>query len=69
MLRPFDDGRGYRKHVLRLDGLGVRDLCPHGEDLLVLAGPTMDLDGPVHVFRWHGACAAEIAAGRARATC
>src|SRR5688500_19591809 len=27
-LRPFDDGRRYRKHVLRLDGLGVRDLCP-----------------------------------------
>jgi hypothetical protein len=58
-LHPFDDGRPYRKHVLRMDGLGVRDLCPHGEDLLVLAGPTMDLDGPVHVFRWHGACAAE----------
>ncbi|MGY1773203.1 DUF3616 domain-containing protein [Blastococcus sp. SYSU D00813] len=63
-LRPFPDGpgdggRGYRKHVLRLDGLGVRDLCPHGEDLLVLAGPTMDLDGPVRVYRWHGACAAE----------
>jgi hypothetical protein len=60
VLRPFDDGRRYRKHVLRLDGLGVRDLCPQGEDLLVLAGPTMDLDGPVHVFRWHGACAAEM---------
>jgi hypothetical protein len=59
VLRPFDDGRRYRKHVLRLDGLGVRDLCPHGADLLVLAGPTMDLDGPVHVFRWHGALAAE----------
>jgi Protein of unknown function (DUF3616) len=59
LLRPFDDGRRYRKHVLRLDGLGVRDLCPHGEDLLVLAGPTMDLDGPVHVYRWHGACAAD----------
>jgi hypothetical protein len=58
-LRRFDDGRRYRKHVLRLDGLGVRDLCPQGPDLLVLAGPTMDLDGPVHVFRWHDACAAE----------
>ena len=58
-LRPFDDGRRYRKHVLRLDGLGVRDLCPQGADLLVLAGPTMDLDGPVHVFRWHDACTAE----------
>ncbi|SFK51921.1 DUF3616 domain-containing protein [Geodermatophilus ruber] len=59
-LAPFDDdGRPYRKHVLRLRGLGVRDLCPHGDDLLVLAGPTMDLDGPVHVFRWHEALRAE----------
>ncbi|GAB3347154.1 DUF3616 domain-containing protein [Modestobacter lapidis] len=58
-LLPVDDGRRYRTHVLRLDGLGVRDLCPHGEDLLVLAGPTMDLDGPVHVFRWHGALTTE----------
>ncbi|RFU20305.1 DUF3616 domain-containing protein [Geodermatophilus marinus] len=58
-LTRFCRGRRYRKHVLRMDGLGVRDLCPHGEDLLVLAGPTMDLDGPVRVYRWHGACAAE----------
>ncbi len=58
-LGEFEDGRRYRKHVLRLAGLGVRDLCPHGEDLLVLAGPTMDLDGPVHVFRWRGALTAD----------
>ncbi|WP_245887792.1 DUF3616 domain-containing protein [Geodermatophilus tzadiensis] len=58
-LRRFPDGCRYRKHVLRMAGLGVRDLCPQGEDLLVLAGPTMDLDGPVHVYRWHGACAVE----------
>ena len=58
-LRQLDDGRRYRKHVLDLSGLGVRDLCPHGDDLLVLAGPTMDLDGPVHVFRWHGALSVE----------
>ncbi|MGR6964411.1 GNAT family N-acetyltransferase [Geodermatophilus sp. URMC 61] len=58
-LALFDDGRPYRKHVLRLQGLGVRDLCPHGDDLLVLAGPTMELDGPVHVFRWHGALQAD----------
>jgi hypothetical protein len=59
-LTPFEDGRPYRKHVLRLRGLGIRDLCPHGDDLLVLAGPTMDLDGPVHVFRWHGALQADM---------
>ncbi|MGK5113580.1 GNAT family N-acetyltransferase [Geodermatophilus sp. CPCC 205506] len=58
-LTQFDDGRPYRKHVLLLRGLGIRDLCPHGEDLLVLAGPTMALDGPVHVFRWHGALRAD----------
>ncbi|MFI7637659.1 DUF3616 domain-containing protein [Nonomuraea sp. NPDC049400] len=42
----------YRKHFLDLGGLGVRDLCPDGDSLLVLAGPTMDLDGPVRVVRW-----------------
>jgi Protein of unknown function (DUF3616) len=58
-LRPFEDGKAYRKHVLNLEGLGVRDLCPAGDDLLVLAGPSMDLDGPVRVYRWHGACRAD----------
>ncbi|WP_017974523.1 DUF3616 domain-containing protein [Actinopolyspora halophila] len=48
-------GSRYRKHFLDLGGLGVRDLCPHGEDLLILAGPSMELDGPVRVHRWKGA--------------
>ncbi|MFD2883464.1 DUF3616 domain-containing protein [Pseudomonas lini] len=38
---------------LQLDGLGVRDLCIDGDDMLILAGPTMNLDGPVSLFRWH----------------
>lgn len=59
-LLPFSDGRLYRKHVLNLDGLGIRDLCPDGDDLLVLAGPTMALDGPVRIYRWHEACKAEL---------
>ncbi|WP_143591197.1 DUF3616 domain-containing protein [Thermoactinospora rubra] len=42
----------YRKHFLNLGGLGVRDMCPYGEDLLLLAGPSMDLDGPVRLARW-----------------
>lgn len=46
------DDRRYRKHFLHLGGLGIRDLCVQGSDLLILAGPTMDLDGPVTVFRW-----------------
>lgn len=49
------DGSVYRKYFLDLDGLGVRDLCPDGDDLLVLAGPSMDLDGPVRVYRWREA--------------
>ncbi|WP_433294869.1 DUF3616 domain-containing protein [Actinoplanes sp. CA-030573] len=59
-LRDFADGLPYRKHVLDLEGLGVRDLCPDGDDLLILAGPTMDLDGPVRIYRWHGAARSEI---------
>lgn len=47
-----EDDRRYKKHFLNLQGLGVRDLLVDGEDLLILAGPTMDLDGPVKVFRW-----------------
>jgi hypothetical protein len=55
-LAPVDeDGRLYRKHFLDLGGLGIRDLCVQGKDILVLAGPTMDLDGPVTVLRWCGA--------------
>ncbi|SOQ16422.1 hypothetical protein CFBP1573P_06101 [Pseudomonas syringae pv. persicae] len=53
------DGRRYRKHFFELNGLGVRDLCISGDDLLILAGPTMELDGPVKVFRWHGDFAEE----------
>lgn len=50
-------GRAYRRHFLNLRGLGVRDLITDGRDLLVLAGPTMTHDGPVHVFRWPGGAA------------
>ncbi|MFQ4147067.1 DUF3616 domain-containing protein [Chlorogloeopsis sp. ULAP02] len=47
-------GRQYKKHFMFLNGLGIRDLCLHGEDLLILAGPTMDLDGPVQLYRLRG---------------
>ena len=50
-------GRAYRRHFLNLGGLGVRDLCADGQDLLVLAGPTMTHDGPVQIFRWKGGAA------------
>jgi hypothetical protein len=48
------DKQRYRRHFLDLRGLGIRDLIVHKEDLLILAGPTADLDGPVTVFRWPG---------------
>ena len=47
--------RPYKKHFLDLGGLGIRELCVSGEDLLVLAGPTMILDGPTKLYRWKGA--------------
>lgn len=49
------DGGKIRKHFLQLNGLGVRDLAILDKDLYVLAGPTMDLDGPVFIFRWSNA--------------
>ena len=51
-------GEPYVKHFLDLDGLGVRELVLHGQDLLILAGPSMDLDGPVLIYRWKDALAA-----------
>ena len=40
----------YKKYFIYLNGLGIRDLCLVKENLLILAGPTMDLDGPVRVY-------------------
>jgi hypothetical protein len=42
----------YTKHFLHLEGMGIRDLLVVKNDLLVLAGPTMDLDGAIAVYRW-----------------
>lgn len=49
------EGQVYRKHFMDLNGLGVRDLCLQGEDLIILAGPTMQLEGVIRAFRLHGA--------------
>lgn len=38
--------------ILELEGLGIRDLKRDGDDLLILAGPTTGLDGPVSIWRW-----------------
>ena len=45
-----DKQQPYIRHFLNLNGLGIRDLCPWNNTLLVLAGPTMALDGPLQVF-------------------
>ena len=46
---------GLKKHLLQLDGLGIRELAIRGRDLYILAGPTMDLDGPVGLYLWPNA--------------
>lgn len=55
-LTPLDDnGSLIRKHFLQLEGLGIRDLHFCGDDLYILAGPTMVLDGDIRVFKWPNA--------------
>lgn len=51
-LKDLGDGELYRKHFLDLNGQGIRELCLHEGDLLVLAGPTMDLEGAMQMFRF-----------------
>lgn len=40
------------RRLIALEGLGVRDLKRHGDDLLILAGPTTALSGPCALYRW-----------------
>jgi Protein of unknown function (DUF3616) len=47
-------GKLYKKHFVDLNGLGVRELCFDGEDLIILAGPTMTLSGAMRVLRLKG---------------
>jgi hypothetical protein len=55
-LAPLDGSATLlRKHFLQLDGLGVRDLHYSGDDLFILAGPTMVLNGEIRVYKWPGA--------------
>jgi len=44
--------KGYERHFLDLGGLGVRDLCLHGDEILVLAGPVADAGTPFRLYRW-----------------
>ncbi|WP_426060670.1 DUF3616 domain-containing protein [Hymenobacter sp. B1770] len=45
----------YKKHFLDLGGMGLRELRRRGHDMLLLAGPTMDLDGSIAVYFWPNA--------------
>src|SRR5262249_26704194 len=54
-LKEVAPGKWYKKHFLYLHDLGVRELCIMKSDLLILAGPTMALDGPVRIYRWKDA--------------
>ncbi len=45
-----EEGEVYRKHFVFLNGMGIRELCLHGEDLIILAGPTMALEALMSVF-------------------
>jgi len=60
-LQLHKDPERFAKHFLDLGGLGVRDLTVDGDDLIVLAGPTMLLDGPVRLLRWPGGAKAGAA--------
>ena len=52
-----DKGTGIyvKKHFINLHGMGIRELVHQEKDLLVLAGPTMDLDGTMEIYRWKNA--------------
>jgi hypothetical protein len=53
--RRIDGERRYRKHLLDTRGLGIRDMRFSGDDLLLLVGPTMSLEGPAFLLRWRDA--------------
>jgi hypothetical protein len=53
--RRADGRQRYRKHLLDTRGLGVRDMRLDGDDLLLLVGPTMSLEGPAFLLRWRDA--------------
>ena len=54
-LKQLTKDRPYKKHFLHLKGKGIRELRILGNDMYILAGPTMDLDGVIAVYRWRNA--------------
>lgn len=49
----------YFKYFVNLNGMGIRELAVDEKGLLILAGPTMDLDGTMAVYRWHNVLEAQ----------
>lgn len=48
-----DKDKPYRKHFIHLAGMGIREINfdPDNGDMLLLAGPTMDLDGTIAAWK------------------
>ncbi|MGC1306177.1 MAG: DUF3616 domain-containing protein [Phormidesmis sp.] len=44
-------GEIYRKHFVNLNGSGIRELCLYRDNLIILAGPTMEIEGAMQVFQ------------------
>ncbi|RDV14162.1 DUF3616 domain-containing protein [Pontibacter diazotrophicus] len=51
-LKQQSSKRPYKKHFLHLRGKGIRELRAYKHDIYILAGPTMDLDGVIAIYRW-----------------
>lgn len=50
-----DEDKLYRKHFVDLSGMGIRELnITKNGDLYLLAGPTMDLDGTISIYKIEG---------------
>ncbi|MDR5590362.1 DUF3616 domain-containing protein [Christiangramia sp. SM2212] len=50
-----DEDKLYRKHFIDLSGMGIRELnITKNGDLFLLAGPTMDLDGTISIYKIKG---------------
>ncbi|WP_114782186.1 DUF3616 domain-containing protein [Botryobacter ruber] len=54
-LKKITSERPYKKHFLHLKGKGIRELRISNDDIFVLAGPTMDLDGVIAIYKWRNA--------------
>ncbi|CAL66719.1 DUF3616 domain-containing protein [Christiangramia forsetii] len=55
LTKNSEEGKLYRKHFIDLNGMGIRELnITKNGDLYLLAGPTMDLDGTISIYKIKG---------------